>query len=345
MDVYKVQLGEGPDKVFDQDISVDWTFQKGPRNDAGKVEFTEVFFRIRGEIIDSTAELVMDGVQDKITEIIDKLLPTRVRIDRNGTTEFDFTPGASLEGTPTVESFSTVPADGQGEGHWEFEMDIYVKLPGNLFGGAKKITTNIETTKDRSGQVIQRIWRVSITHRTFQQALNLIPTFKPTGDVQETIGEFPQEARATATWIWEFQQLQEGAKVLEVRERISLTNFGPDLVPDTQVSEEGFPIPPILHEAVGVAGLLLIEGTTFSLEKGIAPPAPHYSGVEGITRVPRRERTSFPVLTDPIRGIYSLDWQEAYLVTAGLIPAPTHGDHFDRVIVTPPAKGAIVGSA
>lgn len=344
MDVYKVQLGEGPDKTFDKDISVDLTFQKGPRNDAGRVEFTEVFIRVRGEIIDSTAELVIDGVQDKTTEVINNLPPIRIRIDRNGTTEYDFKPGTSLEGTPTIETFSTVPADGQGEGHWEFEMDIYVKLVGNLFGASKKITTNIETTKDRKKKVIKKIWRVAVTHRTHQQALALARTFKPTGDVQEVESIFPQDTKATITWIWEFQQKQKGKKVLEVRERVILTNFGGDFVPDAQVSETGVPVDPVLFEAVGAAGLLVIEGTTLSLEKDIAPPDPHYDGVEGIVRVPRRERRGFVVLVDPVLGTYSLDWQEVYLVIADQVPDPDHGDHFDRIVEVPPADGAIVGS-
>lgn len=346
MAVYTILVNGGTDLTLDENVSFDLDAVK-TRANSGRVDFVEVFITARGNSKKSSAALIMADIRGRTDEVLSEFTAKRIQIQRDGVDEYDFQASTSLEGTPVIESFRTLPESGQGESHYRYELGIYVKLPGNAFSGAKKIRTSIETFKNVKGEFVEKIWRALVEHRTFQLANSTARSFKPSStDITERrIIQF-NDAVAEYVWRWEARQKTKGKKIISVTETIRTTGDGDDFVPDTQVLASGKPTKPILHQAVGVETIIVIEGVTLALTDKIKPPAQHYTPSADLKRAAAREVKGKVTLVSIEDGTFQLPWMEVWLFTGkGAVPEPRHGDHQNVLIDIPPADGSAPGSA
>lgn len=345
-DSYSVQIGEPAQLTLDEQVS--WDLRAFRNTDEqGRVRHVDVFITVRGRVVEDDAATVIDEIRTRFEEVQLNLTPVTVLLFRNAEEEFRFEPGTSFAGTPRIEGFTTEPESGQGESHWGYQLDIYVKAPGNVFGGASELQTSIEETRNRKGQIIQKIWRASAKHRTVEAAFALVAGFAPpTTDVVEKLEVFRQEARATGVWIWEAPSKQLPGKVFFIAETVTITGGGEDFIEDTQVDGEANIIPPVLHEARGTARIITIRGSSFGLVAAeIEPPDPHFTQSEDLVRATGREVNGDVVLDDVETSTFRLDWMEVWIFTGtGDIPDLNHGEHLDLIFESPPPDGAIGSS-
>lgn len=317
-------------------------------NEAGNTENAELTLFLTGDVAKSTAVLNADDIDSYITHVLDKHNGKRVRILLDGVVRHDFKPTESWGGTPQILSFQTDDDPGAGESHWRFHLEISVKKFGTLPGGDQvtKLETSIEVSKNEDGDVVQKVWRAMAQSTSYQNAKSIVLSFKPNEpNIKERVGVFPQQAKAEAVWVWEPKR--KGTKILRVDEDVVIQGmFMEDWVPDTQVSADGSPIRPILHQMVGRECIITISGTTFSLDDHIDAPEPHFIEGNGFFRARAREVQGITLLHDAARGIYKRTWMEVWIYTGEPISlVPDHGtgedSHFSVVWELPPGDGPI----
>jgi len=274
---WKLLVGEDSDAdllTLDDNVSFDIDAIKN-LNGEGAVESTVVTLTARGNIVRIGADLVADRLIEITNEVLAKFNARRVRLQRDGVNEFDFSPSSSFGGTPQVVAFRTIPENGQGESRWRYEVDIRVLTSGNLGGGdtaedATELRTSIETIKNENKKVIRKIWKAGAKAQTTAAAKSLVLSFKPSGNqITESLVIFSEEARAQAVWVWDVRAKQEDFE--ETFETI-LASGGTDFVVDPQVNAAGELIAPLLHRAAFPGVFITVQGRRRSKKKDVQPP-------------------------------------------------------------------------
>lgn len=347
---YRILVDSGAGLTLDENVSYDIDASKS-RDAKGNVQFSEFFITVRGNSKKSPAEAIIDDIKLRTDEVTEEFLPKRIQIqidDGAGFVDkYDFQPGTSIEGTPVIESFRTVPETGTGESHWRYELGIYVKKPGNLEGNARKIRSSIELFTSVKGEIVEKVWRVLVEHRTSSQADSLARSFRPPSqDITQRRRVSPQDASAEYVWTWRARQKAKGRKIVSITEMIRVTGDGNDYVPDTQIRADGKQKKPLLHLAVGQETIIVIEGLTISLDKKVKPPAQHFTESADLRRAGAREVKGKVEVESIEDGTFRLRWMEVWIfVGAGAVPEPKHGNHLDVLIEIPPPDGKIGGAA
>ena len=343
---YRLLIGEDSDPdllTLDDNVSFDIDAIKSLTGE-GAVQMTTVNLTVRGNIVRSGPDLVMDRLIELTDEVLEKFIARRVRLQRDGVNEYDFQPSASFQGTPQVVAFRTIPEDGQGESHWRYELDIFVVFAGTLGQDSNteediiELQTSLETIKNENDEVIRKIWRAAAKGETTAAAQTVVESFKPTSQpVTEDFEVFSQEARARAVWVWDAKAEAEDFE--ETFETIIVTG-GTDFIVDPQVNAAGELIAPLLHRAAFPGVFVTIQGRRRSKKKDVQPPKRHYNTTENATEILSRETNSEdPTLADAKLGIYEIQYSEVWFFADGIDQEPDHSDHAEFKPKNPPADG------
>lgn len=289
-------------------------------NEAGKVEYVDVFVEVEGQVVESTPSAVADKTKTYFDLAATAQALVSVSLKLDDVAKFEFTPAASLRG-PTVVDFHTIPDDGAGGSLWRYSLTIYLRLPGNNFQGLYDLQTSLVTIENASGDVVRKIWKASARAKTLATAKSAILGFKPSGSlVLSEVEEFYQERRATGLWIWE-RNLTSVVEVMRISGRKGW-------VIDPQVGKDAAPL---LHEARLQPIKAVIIGRARGPAGAVEAPKPHFKESKTMKRQEVDEENgkdpTFVSEEDRELGMYTIEFMEVWLCTDKKLPKADHGDH------------------
>lgn len=334
---WRVLIGEGSDQlVIDAHARFEWAVGKNI-NQQGSVESVNHTIVLEGSVVEASPALVADRFFLLSNEVDSKFNNVRVQLELDGSNKADLQPSNGFDG-PHVTGFRSIPSDGNADSHWMYEMTIIFNSKVGAGGDTQKpevynLNTSLNIVKDNE-RTIRKIWKASATAADAGAAKAAIIGFKPASkNLREEVEVFPQEARATAIWVWEGLQ--------EVFEEVEFTGGGSDYVVDPQAGKGK---DAILHLAQRGAVIVTIRGVVRGFSKALSRPAPHFSESATLRRATARERRNDadPRIENAERGIWSLPFEEVWL-SVGPTPNPNHqGQHNDiKFVPRVPADGSI----
>ena len=323
---WRVLIGEGADQaVIDAHASFEWNVSKNV-NAQGSVESVFHIVNIGGSAVittGSTPALVADRFFALSNEVDSKFNAVRVQLELDGVNKADLKPSDGFDG-PHVSAFRSIPDDGNADSHWRFEMTIIFNSRAGAGESQEddlfELNTSLNVVKDHD-RIIRKIWKASGKSSDASTARTSVLSFKPNSkDLREEVEIFPQEARATAIWVWEGLQ--------EIFEEVNFSGGGSDYVADTQI---GVGKDALLHRKQRDPVIVVIRGVVRGFTKSLRPPGKHFSESATMRQATGRENRAGTTvqIESAERGIFRLPFEEVWL-SVGPTPEPNHvGPHSD----------------
>lgn len=321
-------------------VTFDSSFSFLPRcekklNERTLTEYVDIFFNLKGRVVAATPALVAERTKELFDLVATQLAAVSFTVSLDGTEMWSYTPGAAVAG-PVVVGFTPSQEAGSGGSNWGYELELFVRMPGNNFSGLNDLRSSLVVTTNVSKSVTRKVWEVSAKARTITAALQGVMRFKPSGKVSEEIRKDFDQNMVSAVWVWNLSSLT-------FDEHITVTGGGRSYIEDKQA---GVNRQPILHLARRGATIIRLEGVARGLEsEGVEPPAAHWKESSNLRRQFAQEVQSFPTYSseeDRQLGIVTLPYSEIYIFTGEKVPAPNHGTHASsKTAEKVPSDGAI----
>ena len=326
---------DGGRVVMDANVSFQIGFQKSI-TDLGVVEHVDYTLEVVGDIADpvafDTPAKVADEFVLKSQEVTDRFSEVQIELVLDGVTKFNWLPSAGFNG-PHITRFASIPEDGNADSHWRFALSVLFKGKGNPENedlSNLQLSLQVITIRNR---IVRKVWRAAGTGISAAAALTSLRRFRPASNelVEDETRVFT-EARAITVWAWD--ALQDIAETI-----VRLPGFK-DFVSEGQV---GVNSPAFLHLKMATETTILINGTRRAYGPLIVAPPAHFVEGPNIFRAEKRERRHEVRIENATQGIFSLEYDEVWLITGGTIPPANHqgGKHNTEIkfVSAPPSDG------
>ncbi len=339
-DVWQMVLNSGE---YTFDLTTRWSLRtRAEFSDSGTLDFLETLIAVEGVLVgtgSSPATTVTTKFQ-ALLDMIEKAAPIRVELKLNGTTKYDFQPGASI-GSPRIREVVEIPEGSSHATHIRFQMAIFIKTPAA--GSAQNQLTEFEATSEAeyyNNRLIRQTWTTRVRARTLALAKASANATKPSG-VKPLIEIYQQNARTNewiSSWIWD---KAKGEGIVTVVETVSLRSAGHPWGFESRVGKD---IPPAWFQRRYRPGRLVVtlevEATALDL---IQRPTSHLK--ESATdRRDLTEPEESEVFFDAKRGLYRKVFVEVWNLDEPGRPELTHGDGHDQPFPErslPPPRGGL----
>lgn len=315
---------------------------------SGNPQTVTTTIKIEGDVEKSTPSQVSGRVKEWLGLPAITSGPINVLVKLDGNVEFQFLVSQS-NGSPVVTQFETIDDEGNAFGHWRVALTIVVFQTAEQASDESgqdsdiyEFKGEILTLKNHLGQVIKKVWRMGARGKTVAKALAFVNKFKPkNAKVQEEIDRKSEDNSASATWVFEHQI---NDNLIDLTEEIMFVGGGSDFIEGLRVKTPDNPNgTPILHEARGKAGRIIVNGVLRGYADPLVAPSPHFVESESVRRLPREEAVFDTVPENRRMGTFTRKFQEVYIVTDfGGVGSPSHGNHDKLVALKEPADGKVL---